>query len=146
MKTFHLFLVAAVSAASLLLTSTASADPFRGGWGGHHEHHSSVSVDVGFYPSYGYYRGGYSNPYYYDPYYYEPVGRPIYQGRRVYSDDSRSLEADVQRALARRGFYRGAIDGDIGPASREAIRNYQAERGLRITGRIDDRLLRSLGV
>ena len=39
----------------------------------------------------------------------------------------------------------GSIDGDIGPGSRSAIRNYQADRGLAPTGRIDSALLRSLG-
>ena len=53
---------------------------------------------------------------------------------------------DVQRALKRRGYYAGAIDGDIGPGSRSAIRAFQADRGLRVTGRIDSTLLRSLGI
>jgi peptidoglycan hydrolase-like protein with peptidoglycan-binding domain len=62
-----------------------------------------------------------------------------------YSNDS-SLEVDVQRALKRGGYYTGRIDGDIGPASRAAIRSYQYERGLEPTGRIDAGLLRSLGI
>ena len=52
----------------------------------------------------------------------------------------------MQRVLKRRGYYYGSIDGDIGPASRNAIRNYQADRGLKVTGRIDSSLLRSLGI
>ena len=46
--------------------------------------------------------------------------RPVYYERQGYS--SRSVEIDVQRGLARRGYYRGPIDGDIGPGSRAGIR------------------------
>lgn len=59
------------------------------------------------------------------------------------SDD---LGEDVQRALAERGFYHGAVDGEIGPASRAAIRAYQNKHGLEPTGRIDGTLLRSLRI
>jgi hypothetical protein len=113
----------------------------------------------GYYP-YSYYDYGYG-PYYYPYYYprstfgfsfgpsysYYPYSSysSVYQGR-IASGYPDGLAADVQRELRRRGFYRGSIDGNIGPASRAAIRSYQAERGLRVTGRIDSSLLRSLGV
>jgi peptidoglycan hydrolase-like protein with peptidoglycan-binding domain len=61
-------------------------------------------------------------------------------------DHGGGLAADVQVALRKRGYYRGPIDGSIGPASRGGIRAYQANRGLYITGRIDRTLLRSLGI
>ena len=48
-------------------------------------------------------------------------------------------------AMQKRGYYSGPVDGDIGPRSRAAIREYQAEHGLEANGRIDDPLLRSLG-
>ncbi len=32
----------------------------------------------------------------------------------------------AQRALRDRGFYKGAIDGDFGPASRKALRDWTA--------------------
>lgn len=63
--------------------------------------------------------------------------------RASYSDD---LAVDVQRALRRSGYYYGDIDGDIGPESRAAIREYQRDRGLPVTGRIDGSLLRSLRI
>lgn len=63
--------------------------------------------------------------------------------RASYSDD---LAVDVQRALRRSGYYYGDIDGDIGPESRAAIREYQRDRGLPATGRIDSSLLRSLRI
>ncbi|MEO6740644.1 MAG: peptidoglycan-binding domain-containing protein [Chthoniobacteraceae bacterium] len=57
-----------------------------------------------------------------------------------------SVSRDVQRRLATQGYYHGSFDGDIGPQSRQAIANYQGDNGLRVTGRIDDRLLVSLGL
>lgn len=50
----------------------------------------------------------------------------------------------VQRALAERGYYYGAIDGQIGPMSRRAIAAFQAEAGLPPTGEITSSLLRAL--
>ena len=98
--------------------------------------------------------GGYSP--YYRPYgWYAPrpfvslsyvSERPIYRASRYYEGDDSSFESDVQRALKRRGYYSGAVDGDIGPGSRAAIREYQADHGLRVTGRVDGSLLRSLGI
>lgn len=57
-----------------------------------------------------------------------------------------SLSVGVQEALKVRGYYRGAIDGAIGPSSRFAIRSYQADSGLPVTGLIDTPLLRSLQI
>jgi His-Xaa-Ser repeat protein HxsA len=122
-----------------------------------------------YYGGHGY---GYGRPYYYNdyyrpsyyysrPYYYDyspSIGvsyysRPSYSYSRSYrsytpsySSYADDLAVDVQRALKRRGYYRGSIDGDIGPGSRSAIRAYQADRGLPVTGRIDSRLLRALGI
>lgn len=53
---------------------------------------------------------------------------------------------EVQRALARRGYYHGAIDGVIGPGSRAAIRSFQASHGLAVTGEINPPLVRALGL
>jgi His-Xaa-Ser repeat protein HxsA len=121
-----------------------------------HRHYPSYSRSWGYArPSYYSYRPSYYSyqPYYYSSYGYAPavsfsytsVPRTYYRSAPDY-DDGSSLEADVQRALKRRGYYAGSIDGDIGPASRAAIREYQSERGLERTGRIDAALLRSLGL
>ena len=50
----------------------------------------------------------------------------------------------VQAELARRGYYRGPVDGVLGPESRSAIRSFQARNGLPVTGRIDADLFRAL--
>lgn len=107
---------------------------------------SRPSVSVGFYSTPSYYR---SSGYYYDYHpsrtYYRGIPRASYSYRESssYSDD---LAVDVQRSLARRGFYRGAIDGEVGPGTRAAIRSFQYSRGLTVTGRIDSSLLRALGL
>jgi hypothetical protein len=121
----------------------------------HHHHHYRGHYGYGYGSAYRY---GYGHGYGYRPYYYggPSIGfsyhsRPSYYSSTVYrgvpaSNASDELAVDVQRELQRRGYYRGAIDGDIGPGSRSAIRAYQADRGLAATGRIDSRLLRSLGI
>ena len=110
-------------------------------------HYSSrPSISLGFYTTPSYYR---SSDYYYDSYPSRTyTTRTVYRTapRTSYSSYSDDLAVDVQRALARRGYYRGGIDGDVGPGTRAAIRSYQYERGLTVTGRIDSSLLRSLGV
>jgi membrane-bound lytic murein transglycosylase B len=50
----------------------------------------------------------------------------------------------VQSALTKRGYYRGPIDGIIGAASRRAIRAFQTDQGLPVTGLIDRKLLTAL--
>ena len=52
----------------------------------------------------------------------------------------------VQYVLSNQGYYRGPIDGDIGPGTRNAIASYQGDHGLQVTGRINDPLLQSLGL
>ena len=106
------------------------------------------SIGYGYGSSYGSYYG--RSPYYYSrptlgfSYYSRPA--TTYRGQAVYSSYSDSLAADVQRELRRRGYYRGPIDGDIGPGSRAAIRAYQYDCGLATNGRIDSSLLRSLDI
>jgi putative peptidoglycan binding protein len=63
---------------------------------------------------YGYY-GGYNYGYYGSGY--------------GYGDSSRSRVAELQSRLARAGYYHGAIDGIMGPATRRAIRAYERHRG-----------------
>jgi hypothetical protein len=94
---------------------------------------------------YGYpYRYGYDYPYYGPSYGVTVYSSPSYGYRPYDYDDDTAV--DVQRALKRRGYYRGTIDGDVGPGTRSAIRSYQLDRRLPATGRIDGPLLRSLGV
>jgi len=58
--------------------------------------------------------------------------------------DTRVLQ--VQENLRRLGYYKGSIDGFSGSGTRTAIRAYQVDRGLPVTGRIDRDLLQDLGL
>jgi hypothetical protein len=57
-----------------------------------------------------------------------------------------TLTMDVQRRLARRGYYHGLIDGIAGPGTRSALTNFQADRGLEPNGLITDETLDRLGL
>ena len=50
----------------------------------------------------------------------------------------------VQGELLRRGFYRGGIDGQLGPATTDAIVRFQQDQGMPITGRLDSDTLNEL--
>jgi Putative peptidoglycan binding domain len=116
----------------------------HGDWHGHWGHHHHDRFFFGFYPywypgwGWGYYDYGY--PYYgdywddYPDYYYPSGGRPA----------SMSLDTFVQDGLARRGYYSGQIDGVIGPQTRSAIREFQSDNNLPVTGRIDSQLVHAL--
>src|SRR5208337_4646602 len=52
--------------------------------------------------------------------------------------------AAVQRALARRGYYKGRIDDKLGPETRRAIREFQRKEGLRASGRLDSATIKKL--
>jgi His-Xaa-Ser repeat protein HxsA len=123
---------------------------YGGHYGGHYGGCSSFGISLGL-PLF-YSRPYYSQPYYSSyPRYYSTYPRyyssgyayrySTYPGARVSSS-----ALDVQDALARRGYYDGQIDGVIGPQSRNAIRRYQYDYGLPVTGIIDYPLLRSLGI
>lgn len=53
---------------------------------------------------------------------------------------------DAQRALEAKGYYRGPIDGIIGPKTRSGLREYQGDNGLEVTGKLDAKTAQSLGV
>lgn len=103
----------------------------------HHRHHSRIYFSFGYPFGYGY-------PYYSSyPYRYGYYARPR---EVVYANVDGSVVVAVQRRLARAGYYRGAIDGVIGHGTRSAIRSYERAHGLRIDGRIDRRLLATMGL
>lgn len=88
-----------------------------------------------------------------NPYYSHRVGpvivpglHRIFYGGYYYNTNHGSIEADVQWRLRERGYYRGPIDGDIGSGSRRAIRHFQRDHGLAVTGTITRGLLVRLGL
>lgn len=57
-----------------------------------------------------------------------------------------SILGRVQVALAQRGFYQGDTSGRAGPRTQQAVRDFQASSGLRMSGRLDAPTLRALGI
>jgi peptidoglycan hydrolase-like protein with peptidoglycan-binding domain len=52
--------------------------------------------------------------------------------------------AALQRALAQRGYYKGRIDDKMGPETRRAIREFQRNQGLPMSGRVDNATIDAL--
>jgi len=113
--------------------------------------HSGGAVHYGGHPGYFHnhglgFRGFYPWPFYgYAPYYgwyYDPS---YYSDYPSY-DHALTLAKKVQETLAAEGFYSGKIDGIVGPATRTAIRRYQARAHLPVSGVIDRALIHSMGL
>ena len=49
--------------------------------------------------------------------------------RSQYASPTRSKVAELQRRLSRAGYYRGSVDGVLGPQTRRAIRAYESDHG-----------------
>ena len=69
---------------------------------------------------------------------------PIYVGHHAEPPDK--VIADVQGVLQQMGYYKGEVDGLLGPLTREALTAYQADQGLTQTAAIDEPTLDSLGM
>lgn len=52
---------------------------------------------------------------------------------------------DIQKALKQQGFNPGPVDGIWGPQTAGALRDFQAERGMRATGIVNTHTLSALG-
>jgi hypothetical protein len=141
MKTQSLQVLAAVFALALMTGPVADA---HGGWGGGGWHGGGG----GWHGGYGGFYGGYvgfGGPYWYSD---DNYGYPYYLDPQVTNPApaSGSLVVQVQKDLARAGYYQGDIDGVIGPSTRAAIAHYQQDHGMQVTSRIDESLLQALGL
>jgi Putative peptidoglycan binding domain len=127
-------------------------------WHGHHcrfINGSWVIFDFGFDPwwpywyPYDYYAyDNYGYPYGYDPGYYDSGAyqNGEYYSQNGYGDYADSTVAAAQQRLAREGYYRGQIDGVIGPETQRAVARYQSSHGLRVTGALTADTLEALGL
>jgi hypothetical protein len=97
--------------------------------------------------------GGYyfwNNGYWYPAWGYSPSAQyyaydgPIYVGQHAEPPDK--VIANVQGVLQQMGYYKGEVDGLLGPLTREALAGYQADQGLTTTSAIDEPTLDSLGM
>ena len=77
---------------------------------------------------------------------HEVAGEPT---SSTYSTTSRYDPAtvrDVQQALNDKGYNVGAVDGQYGPATEDAVRRFQQASGLPQTGELEHSTLVALGV
>jgi hypothetical protein len=111
------------------------------GW--YHSHYPNVTLIAG-----GYYF--FNNGYWFPAWGYSPSAQyyaydgPIYVGQRAVPPDQ--IIADTQALLQQMGYYRGEVDGLLGPLTREALTAYQTDNGLTVTAVIDQPTLDSLGL
>jgi hypothetical protein len=107
----------------------------------YHQHHNRIVFVFGG----AYY---FNSGYWYPAWGYNPGYRYIYDGP-IYGYNDLSPDqvvVNVQMQLAQDGYYRGPIDGQLGPMTREAIAAFQADRGLAVTAAVDEPTLASLGL
>ena len=118
-----------------------SYHPERHDQGWYRSHYQRVELIAG---GYYYFNAGYWYPAWgYDPgNQYYAYDAPIYVGKR--SDPPDKVIADVQAALQEMGYYKGEVDGLIGPLTREALTAYQTDNGMTVTAVIDEPTLASL--
>jgi hypothetical protein len=118
-----------------------SYHPERHDQGWYRSHYSRVELIGG-----GYYY--WNNNYWYPAWGYSPQAEyyaydgPIYVGHRAEPPDQ--VIANVQAELQQMGYYKGEVDGLLGPLTREALTAYQADQGLTPTAVIDEPTLDSL--
>src|SRR6266566_111964 len=124
-----------------------SGGNWSGDWRRHHRFSSNQFVFFGdfgypFFYGYPYYGYGYGYPYGYDysgGYGYDDQGYGYGDQGYGYGGRNRggSSVGQLQRRLARAGYYHGAIDGIMGPETRRAIRAYERSHNDREYGMTD---------
>jgi len=108
-------------------------------WRGHYGNNFTFVFGAPYY-----WRSGYWFPAWgYNPNAYYAWDGPIYGYNRLPPDQ---VIANAQAVLQQQGYYRGDVDGLIGPLTRGAIADYQRDHGLYMTSTIDQPTLQSLGI
>ena len=128
-----------------------SATPYGYGY----PYGSGYGYDSGAYDGGSYYNGqnsydqGGDNSYDQSNNYNQRRSNSYDQGRNgsgSYDRSPAATVADVQALLAREGYYRGQIDGVLGPETRHALLRYQSKKGLGMTGSLTMETQKSLGL
>ncbi|MDQ6808639.1 MAG: peptidoglycan-binding protein [Verrucomicrobiota bacterium] len=79
----------------------------------------------------------------YNPGYVYQYDGPIYGYNGLPPDQ---VLVTVQRRLQAEGYYEGGIDGSMGPLTRQALADYQADHRLAVTAAVDQPTLATLGL
>jgi hypothetical protein len=111
----------------------------RNWWNNHYRNNFVFVFGAPYYWNAGYWFPAWG----YNPNAYYAWDGPIYAHNRMPPDQ---VIANVQAALQQQGYYRGEVDGLIGPLTRGAIADYQRDHGLYTTSTIDQPTLQSLGI
>jgi hypothetical protein len=111
----------------------------RNWWNNHYRNNFVFVFGAPYYWNAGYWFPAWG----YNPNAYYAWDGPIYAHNRMPPDQ---VIANVQAALQQQGYYRGEVDGLIGPLTRGAIADYQRDHGLYTTSTIDQPTLQSLGM
>ena len=111
----------------------------RNWWRSHYGNNITFVFGAPYYWNAGYWFPAWG----YNPNAYYAWDGPIYAYNRLPPDQ---VIANVQSALQQQGYYRGEVDGLIGPLTRGAIADYQRDHGLYTTSTIDQPTLQSLGM
>jgi hypothetical protein len=117
--------------------------PERHDQGYYRSHYQRVELIAG-----GYYY--FNNNYWYPAWGYSPreeyyaYDAPIYAGKHAEPPDK--VIASVQAVLKDMGYYKGEVDGLLGPLTREALTGYQTDNGMTVTAVIDEPTLDSLNM
>lgn len=93
-------------------------------------------------------------PYYWDTGYWYPAwgynpgftyeyDGPIYGYNGLAPDQ---VLITVQTRLQQEGYYQGAVDGTMGPLTRQALADFQADHGLAVTAAVDEPTLATMGL
>jgi hypothetical protein len=120
-----------------------SYHPERHDQGWYRQHYQRVELIGG-----GYYY--FHNNYWYPAWGYNPTNEyyaydaPVYAGKHAEPPDK--VIADVQAVLQEMGYYKGEVDGLLGPLTREALTGYQTDHGMTVTAVIDEPTLDALGM
>jgi len=102
---------------------------------------SIILVNWGYW---GWWNGWWYPAWGYDSYYdYYDYDGPIYGYDGLPPDE---IVANVQFELQRLGYYDNAVDGTLGPVTQQALRRYQRDRRIAVTGAIDPPTVKSLGL
>jgi len=111
----------------------------RGWWDTHYGTSLTFVFGAPYFWSSGYWYPAWG----YNPGYVYPYDGPIYGASNLAPDQ---IVMNVQAQLRDDGYYDGAIDGALGPRTREALAAFQADHGLAITSAVDQPTLATLGI
>tara|TARA_Y200000002_G_C22671789_1_gene660337 strand:- start:282 stop:788 length:507 start_codon:yes stop_codon:yes gene_type:complete len=123
----------------LNLLAGHSSHSSHGSHGSHGSHRSSSGHSSGYTPTPAP-KGNSTTPKTIPP--KKPKPNVIYPGTSEWT----ALTKQVQAALFILGYYNGSLDGIIGTKTRMAISKYQKDYGLKITGNLNNELVKSLDI